>query len=59
MTHTQAVVAQAYHNGAKESERRAIANLLKDNGLLNKEIVLDALHLVPSLLEAIHQARGT
>ena len=59
VTHTQAVVAQAYHNGAKESERPAIANLLKDNGLLNKKIVLDALHLVPSLLEAIHQARGT
>jgi predicted transposase YbfD/YdcC len=59
VTHTQAVVAQAYHNGAKESERPAIANLLKDNGLLNKRIVLDALHLVPSLLEAIHQATGT
>lgn len=59
VTHTQAVVAQAYHNGAKESERPAIANLLKDNGLLNKKIVLDALHLVPSLLEAIHQATGT
>lgn len=59
VTHTQAVVAQAYHNGAKESERPAIANLRKDNGLLNKKIVLDALHLVPSLLEAIHQARGT
>ena len=27
--------------------------------LLNKKIVLDALHLVPSLLEAIHQAKGT
>ena len=59
VTHTQAVVAQAYHNGAKESERPAIANLLKDNGLLNKKVVLDALHLVPSLLEAIHQASGT
>lgn len=59
VTHTQAIVAQAYHNGAKESERPAIANLLKDNDLLNKKIVLDALHLVPSLLEAIHQAGGT
>lgn len=59
VTHTQAIVAQAYHNGAKESERPAIASLLKDNGLLNKKVVLDALHLVPSLLEAIHQATGT
>ena len=59
VTHTQAVVAQAYHNGTKESERPAIANLLKDNDLINKKVVLDALHLVPSLLEAIHQARGT
>ena len=59
VTHTQAVVAQAYYNGTKESERPAITNLLKDNDLINKKIVLDALHLVPSLLEAIHQARGT
>ena len=59
VTHTQAVVAQAYYNGTKESERPAIATLLKDNGLTSKKIVLDALHLVPSLLEAIHQATGT
>ena len=59
VTHTQAVVAQAYYNGTKESERPAIANLLEDNDLINKKIVLDALHLVPSLLEAIHQATGT
>ena len=59
VTHTQAIVAQAYPNGAKESERPAIANLLKDKGLLNKKIVLDALHLVPCLREAIQQARGT
>jgi predicted transposase YbfD/YdcC len=59
VTHTQAVVAQTYYNGAKESERPAIAKLLKDNELTNKKIVLDALHLVPSLLEAIHQATGT
>lgn len=59
VTHTQAVVAQAYYNGAKQSERPAIATLLKGNDLINKKIVLDALHLVPSLLEAIHQARGT
>lgn len=59
VTHTQAVVAQAYYKGTKESERPAIATLLKDNDLTDKKIVLDALHLVPCLLEAIHQARGT
>ena len=56
---TEAVVAQTYYNGAKESERPAVANLLNDNGLLNKRIVLDALHLVPTLLDAIHLANGT
>jgi hypothetical protein len=53
------VVAQTYYNGTKESERPAIANLLKGNGLLDKKIVLDALHLTPSLLNAIHEAKGT
>ncbi len=55
---TEAVVAQTYYNGAKESERMAVANLLNGNDLLNKRIVLDALHLVPTLLEAIHLATG-
>jgi len=59
VTQTQAVVAQTYYNGTKESERPAIINLLTNNDLLDKKIVLDALHLVPSLLEAIHQAKGT
>lgn len=59
MTHTQAVVAQAYYNGAKESERSIIVKLLRDNNLTNRKIVLDALHLVPSLLEAIQLAGGT
>ena len=56
---TETVVAQTYYNGAKESERPAVANLLTDNDLLNKRIVLDALHLVPALLDAIHLATGT
>ncbi len=59
MTHTQAVVAQAYYNGTKQSKRPSINNLLKNNDLTSKKIILDALHLVPSLLEAIHQASGT
>jgi predicted transposase YbfD/YdcC len=59
VTQKQAVVAQTYYNGTKESERPAIASLLTNNGLLDKKIVLDALHLIPSLLQAIHQATGT
>jgi predicted transposase YbfD/YdcC len=58
VTQTEAVVAQTYYNGAKQSERPAIANLLTDNSLLTKQIVLDALHLVPSLLAAIHHQQG-
>lgn len=59
VTHTQAVVAQTYYNGTKQSERPAIANLLINNESFDKKIVLDALHLIPSFLEAIHQATGT
>ena len=59
VTQTQAVVAQTYYNGTKESEHPAIAKLLTDNDLLGNKIVLDALHLVPSLLDAIHHATGT
>lgn len=54
----QAVVAQMHYNGAKESERPAIANLLKNKLLIDKKIVLDALHLTPSLLTAIHHHQG-
>lgn len=52
------VVAQAYYNGTKESERPAIINLLTDKALLTGNIVLDALHLTPKLLEAIHHQQG-
>lgn len=56
---TEAVVAQTYYNGTKESERPAIVKMLSDNELMKRKIVLDALHLVPSLLDAIHHQRGT
>lgn len=59
VAHTEAVVAQTYYNGTKESERPTMANLLADNGLLDKRIVLDALHLVPALLDTIHDKQGT
>jgi predicted transposase YbfD/YdcC len=54
----QAVVAQTHYNGTKESERPAIAKLLKDRLLIGKKIVLDALHLTPTLLDAIHHHQG-
>lgn len=54
----QTVVAQTHYNGTKESERRAIANLLNDTLLFGKKIVLDALHLTPTLLDAIHHHQG-
>lgn len=56
---TEAVVVQTYYHGAKESERPAVVNLLTDNDLLDKKIALDALHLVPSLLEAIQGKQGS
>jgi len=56
---TEAVVAQAYYNGTKESERACLSKLLTEKGLLGRKIVLDALHLVPTLLDAIHLASGT
>ncbi len=56
---SEAVVIQTYYNGTKESERPAIVNLLTDNELLKRKIVLDALHLVPALLDAIHHQTGT
>jgi predicted transposase YbfD/YdcC len=56
---SEAVVIQTYYNGTKESERPAIVNLLTDNELLKRKVVLDALHLVPALLDAIHHQTGT
>lgn len=56
---SEAVVGQIYYNGMKESERPAIVKLLTDNDLLNRKVVLDALHLVPTLLDAIQCQRGT
>lgn len=53
------IVTQTYYNGTKESERPAMSNLLISNGLVNRKMVLDALHLTPALLETIHQHKGS
>lgn len=55
---TEQVVGQTYYNGTKESERPAVRKLLVDSGLCSQKITLDALHLVPKTLNAIHGAEG-
>lgn len=52
------VVGQTYYNGTKESERPAVRQLLKDSGLRSQKVTLDALHLTPETIKAIHQAGG-
>lgn len=60
---TEQVVGQTYYNGTKESERPAVRKLLNDSNLYSQKITasadrLDALHLVPKTLDAIHGAEG-
>lgn len=52
------VVGQAYYNGTKESERPTVRSLLYDIELCGQKVALDALHLVPQTLDAIHEAEG-
>lgn len=55
---THQIAAQGYYNGKKESEKPAIRDLLKQSGMLNQKITLDALHFNPATLSSIHQAQG-
>jgi hypothetical protein len=55
----QSVVAKTHYNGIKESERAVVSNLLNENGLMSRKIVLDALHLTPALPEDIGHNKGT
>lgn len=55
---TEQVVGQTYYSGTKESERPAVRKLLDDSSLCSQKITLDALHLVPKTLNAIHGAEG-
>jgi predicted transposase YbfD/YdcC len=55
---SEEIVNQAYYNGAKESERPTVRQLLNDTGLYNQKLTLDALHLIPLTLNAIHGAKG-
>ena len=56
---TEVIAGQTYYNGNKESERPAVAQLLVATGLQNQKITLDALHLIPLTIRAIHKAGGT
>lgn len=55
---THQVVAQTHYAGTKESERPAVASLIKTQGLSHQKLSLDALHLIPSTLALIHGAMG-
>lgn len=55
---THQVVAQTYYSGTKESERPAVAQLIKDQDLSHQKLSLDALHLIPSTLTLIHTGGG-
>jgi len=55
---SQEVTNQAYYNGGKQSERPVVGQLLNDTGLYNQKLTLDALHLTPLTVNAIHGAGG-
>ncbi|QHW01061.1 ISAs1 family transposase [Spirosoma endbachense] len=55
---TEAVIGQAYYSGKKESEKLVVRQLLADRGLNNQQLSLDALHLNPLTVNAIHKASG-
>ena len=55
---SEAVVAQAYYSGQKASEKLIIRQLVVDEGLANKQLSLDALHLNLLTVKTIYQASG-
>ena len=55
---TREVVAQARQGGDKSSEIPVVRDLLKDSGLDNQKISLDAHHFNPMTTAQIHQAQG-
>ncbi len=52
------ISSQRYYNGEKESEIPVVRELLKEGGLENQKISLDALHCNPTTLQAINQSKG-
>ena len=55
---SEEIIGQAYYNGAKESERPTVRQLLNETGLYSQKLTLDALHLIPLTLNAIHGTKG-
>ena len=55
---SEQVAGQTYYDGSKESEKPAVRKLLAETGLCNQKVTLDALHLVPKTVNAIHGAKG-
>ena len=55
---SQQIQGQAYYNGTKESEKPVVRQLLNDGGLYSQKFTLDALHLNPLTVNAIHGAKG-
>ncbi len=55
---TEAVIAQAYYSGSKESEQLVVRQLLANKDLTSQQLSLDALHLNPLSINAIHKASG-
>jgi predicted transposase YbfD/YdcC len=55
---SEQVAGQTYYDGSKESERPVVRKLLTESNLYNQKITLDALHLVPKTVSAIHGAKG-
>jgi hypothetical protein len=55
---SEAVVAQAYYSGKKESEKLVVRQLLVDRGLTSQQLSLDALHLNPLTVNVINKASG-
>ena len=55
---THEVINQAYCTGNKESERRIVRQLLNDTDLHGQKLTMDAWHLIPLTINAIHLAKG-
>lgn len=54
----RAVIGQAFYNGAKESEKPCLQQLVQQTGVQSEQITADALHLCPAMTQAIEQAGG-
>jgi predicted transposase YbfD/YdcC len=56
---TREVAGQSFYNGLKESEKPCLKKLLEDTSIQSQKITADALHLYPTIVEDIAEAKGT